>query len=1437
MRRGGGAHTEKLLLITGVALLVTALAYLSYAYTRDVVTDHQWTMLETVVAAEVADGVVWREERATEARRLADAPRHVRAIAERLAVPGAESGRAWAAFEHEVNTLLARPHYGNVFIVDAAGVPRMEFGEAVRGAERLPGATEAVRRSAHVGFHDVVFTGSDGEPDARLVMLAPVYDGARFVGALGFQLLPALDISPRLSGWPMLGDTAEVLLVDLQPGRLLYLSERRFAEGASGVGEDAPERIATQARTARGRLRGLDYTGAMSLAVAAPIPDTPWTIIAKVHKRENTALVLRFAGGVLLFSLALFAATGTALWAWRRRVAAEQSAREWRAEADRCALAQHFDYLARYANDIIVLADEEGRICECNDKAAEAYGYSRADLLRMSIADLQAPAERDKVAATLEQLAAGAAARFETVHRRSDGSLFPVEVSARVIDSQGRRYYQEVTRDVSERKQSEEHIRRLNRLYAMLVQTNTAIVHRRDRYDLLMQACRIAVQTAGFDAAWVARPGDERAQMEVVAFHGEGDNGSPPPEVLRIAAALIARGVSNGESAYSNDITADAPDHGRDAPNTRGRHGSLAVFRLRVRGEVGPVLVIHAHARGAFDPEMIEMFEEMAGDLGYALENIAHEERRRAIEREVWVNEMRFEAIFENMASAVLVLANHAGEFRIKAVNGAAERMEGLSRAHVEGMEVEAVFPWAPHCLAPVAAAVWASGKPQRIPPHYHQGETLRWRESYVYRLPTDEIVVLMDDVTERLTAIDALRRSEERLQLVLAGTDDGYWDVDLEEGATFYSDRLASLLGCSRELLGSDFRVWEQYVHPDDLPEVRAALEKHLRGDTPLFRAEARVNCGDGRVIWGLARGRVVRRGPEGKPLRVAGVLSDVTARRHAEEQSRLWATVAEVSDEAVLVTDAQRRTLVANPAYTRMTGFAPDELLGRVPEVLEEGAADGRHSPLWEALRRVGRWRGEVIGRRKDGTTFPMAFTLSAVTNDTGLPRHYVIVASDISGRRQAEERARHLAYHDALTGLPSRALFNDRVASAITHARRTGTVFAVLCVDLDRFGNINDALGLALGDRLLVEVADRLRRAVRQDDTVSRSGADDFLVLLPTLVTPDGAARVAAKLMASLAEAFLLDGTEIRLTASVGIALWPGDGETAEQLVESAAAALRLAKRRGHGNVQFCAEEVNQRVRERLSLENRLRRAVERREFELHYQPQIRAHNHEVTGVEALLRWSCDGRLLAPAEFLSLAEETGLIAPIGQWVLEEACHQQRTWMLAGLPPLRVAVNVSPGQLRGADWPRYAREVLERACTEPGALEAEFTEDDLLGDVEAGMAALREMKAAGLSIAVGRFGGGYASLNWLRQLPIDTLKLDKSLVQGFARDPDARAAPDTIIGLARRLGMRIVAEGVENDGDVASLEVCGCDAMQGFHFAPPLAADAFTAWWRARG
>jgi diguanylate cyclase (GGDEF)-like protein/PAS domain S-box-containing protein len=544
-------------------------------------------------------------------------------------------------------------------------------------------------------------------------------------------------------------------------------------------------------------------------------------------------------------------------------------------------------------------------------------------------------------------------------------------------------------------------------------------------------------------------------------------------------------------------------------------------------------------------------------------------------------------------------------------------------------------------------------------------------------------------------------------------------------------------------------------------------------------------------------------------------------------EDANRLLAALMEACREGVTVTGPDGRIEWVNQAFTSITGYEPGEVLGRNPRVMKSDRhSQAFYKDMWSELVGSGRWEGEIWNRRKSGEAYPEWLNILAVRDAKGQVARYVGVFSDLSEFKRNKDLLFQQAYHDPLTDLPNRHLFLDRLGVALTQSRADGNPVGVVCLDLDRFKAINDSLGHVAGDIVLSEVSARLALLLRQADTLSRFGDDTFYMLLTGLRDPEDAAHVAGRILTSLAEPMEVSSQELHVSASLGITIAPADGSDPAKLMQNAEMAMYRAKEAGRNNFLFFTEELGNKVLKSLVLENDLRKALSRQEFVLYYQPRVDIRSGKIVGMEALLRWMTPGGdMVLPGEFIPLAEETGLILALGDWVLAEACRQTLLWSREGLGEMKVAVNLSPRQL---DQPGLAAKILSLIASlgmPARMLEVEITESVFLKGFEAARACLEELAAAGISVALDDFGTGYSSLTYLKKLPIGTLKIDKSFVDGLPDDKDDAAIVASVVSIAKNLGLDLVAEGVESLEQLEflrGLDCCG--GFQGYLFAKPL-------------
>ena len=555
-----------------------------------------------------------------------------------------------------------------------------------------------------------------------------------------------------------------------------------------------------------------------------------------------------------------------------------------------------------------------------------------------------------------------------------------------------------------------------------------------------------------------------------------------------------------------------------------------------------------------------------------------------------------------------------------------------------------------------------------------------------------------------------------------------------------------------------------------------------------------------------------------------VGGELPTTTVLLRAFEQSR----------EAILITDASNRIVAVNPAFTNLTGYNMAEIIGENPKILASGHAEpGFYAAMWQSLNQNSFWQGEIWDKRKNGSTYPKWLSISVIHDAAGAVQNYVANFNDISSSKEAADRLAHLAYHDPLTQLPNRLSFESQLTQSLRICEREGRQLALMVIDLDNFKNINDTLGHHIGDEVLQKVALRLRDCIRSSDLVARLGGDEFVVVLPEIDSPLVAARVANKIQQNLADAYLVAGYSLYATPSIGISLFPTDGQDAPTLLRNADSAMYHAKSAGRNNHQFYASRMNEAAGERLRLEGALRHAVaeitpEASQFQLHFQPQINASTGRVIGLEALLRWNSPTfGSVSPLRFIAIAEETGLIQPLGDWVIWETCRQIRELKTHGITNVRVAINISAQQLRHENLLLLVQGALACYGLEPSDIELEVTESTAMQNTEVTLGILDQLAAMGILLAIDDFGTGYSSLAYLKHLPIQHLKIDRSFVTDIETDANDAAICAATIALGHNLGLKLIAEGVETEQQREFLSRLGCDVLQGYLYSKPLPLD----------
>ncbi len=674
------------------------------------------------------------------------------------------------------------------------------------------------------------------------------------------------------------------------------------------------------------------------------------------------------------------------------------------------------------------------------------------------------------------------------------------------------------------------------------------------------------------------------------------------------------------------------------------------------------------------------------------------------------------------------------------------------------------------------------------------------------------------------------LGESEARLTLALEASDLGLWDWDLQNNRVHHS-RMQVVFGIGLEnRYGKDGSRLPD-IHPDDLQRVRATLIAHLKGETESFVIEYRALCADGSELCLEDRGRVIQRDANGRALRMIGTRRDISELRSQAEQQRLAATVFEAASEGIVIMNDRYRVLAVNDACCTLSGYSREELLGHsVARIAGSPESQRQYETMREALERHGHWQGELIETRKSGEVYPQWVQLREVRDANGSVTHVVAFVSDLSVRRKIEERLRYLTHYDDLTGLANRGLLKERLQEACQRVRRNGRNMAVLYIDLDRFKLLNESLGHEAADALLREVSRRLSQTLGEADTIARLSGDEFVVLLDAYGSLSGLAHLGSRLLQRIRKPIVIGEQELVISASIGVSLLPDNSRDAEVLLRQASTAMQQAKHLGGNTLQFFTDRPQASGMHYLQLENQLRKALEVGQLEVFYQPRLSLADDSLEAAEALVRWRHPQRgLVTPADFIPLAEETGLIIPLGEFVLREACRQARRWQQEGLADIRVSVNLSVKQLRQGNFVSLVRQVLEETGLPPAMLELELTESQLLDDIDNAISISEQLRALGVKLAIDDFGTGFSSLSYLKRFPVDYVKIDRSFISEVEHSTQDAAITRAIIAMVHSLERRVVAEGVETQAQMDFLKANLCDEIQGYLLSPPVPAEQF--------
>lgn len=1043
---------------------------------------------------------------------------------------------------------------------------------------------------------------------------------------------------------------------------------------------------------------------------------------------------------------------------------------------------QHYRTIFDNASIGLAQVGPDGRFIEVNRQFCRVLGYSRTELLDLTYRDITHPEDCDKDLKVRQQLLSGerSSAVLEKRYVCKDGTAIWVRLNLSATYVPGFPHPNILT--------SIENITDYHALRESLgcIATNLA------------EAKGIALGGAW---EWNIEKDEIHTSPEVLHLLALPPNHSPPG--LESALSRVHPDDKAAVERVLQEALADDKPHQIECrlldPDGAERIVSVTgkVYRRNDKGE----------------PEiMIGMVQDIS--------------MRKQAEQAIKESEQRFRSLFDDAADGIFI-ADSDG--RYIDMNLSACSMLGYSREELIGKCIADLIP-----EKDVARVTSAKKYFLQNPEHVRLEEwELKHKDGRYIQvevsariLPDGRWMAIVRDIGERRHTQHELERYAAEVQDLYDQAPCGYHSVN-RDGLIIRMNRT------ELEWLGyeSDEVIGKKKITDLMTPASRATMQVNFPRllETGLMRdVELEMVRKNGSVLPVMLNASGVY-DEDGNFVRSRSTLFDMTELVEAQKKLRQAAAVFEHTNDAILITDSAGTIVAVNNAFTRITGYTPEEVIGKTPRLLKSDMHDEQfYRDMWQTLDATGTWQGEIHDRRKSGEFFPVWECITAVRDESGNVSDYISVFSDITTIKDTENKLMRLAYHDALTGLPNRLLFNDRVEQMLARAKRHGSRVALLLLDLDRFKLINDTLGHAAGDELLQVIATRLQQSIRKEDTVARLGGDEFAIVSAQAEPLADAALLAQKVVSLIAQPVVIAGQALTISASVGIGMFPEDASDPATLAKCADMAMYGAKQSGRNAYAFYTAKMTDTAFETLAIDRGLRDAIANGELELFYQPQIELGSGKIVGIEALIRWHRPQQgLESPAKFIPVAEESDLIDAIGNWVFDEACARLHHWHSAGLPPMRLAINLSARQLRNPRFVESIRQRLEKLiCADGFYLELEITETALQTAPNI-VDALNELKSLGLQIAIDDFGTGYSSLNSLKHLPVDVLKIDRSFIHGIPEDADDKAIASAIIAMGHNLGMRVIAEGIETEEQLQFLIGQQCDEAQGFLVHPPLRAE----------
>ncbi len=1056
------------------------------------------------------------------------------------------------------------------------------------------------------------------------------------------------------------------------------------------------------------------------------------------------------------------------------------------------ASESHYRTMFHDSSIVMLLIDpSSGQIRDANRAAADFYGYSMEELSGKNIADINT-LPPDAIAAEMARARNAGRMVFEFSHRLANGEVRGVQVSSGEIQMDGHHWLLSTVQDVTEARNAQAALVDSERRYRGILEVMPVPIALNDRLGnitYLNPAFEKCFGYTNFDIPtlgdwwpkaypdadyrrWVA----EAWQQRVVAATESGQFFEPME--VQIAAKngevrTVLAGMSPIAMSMSEEYLVSLQDVSARKKMEQALRESEFFFReSQQAAHIGSYRLDLQSGQWTASPVLSALFGLPDGSSRSVADWLAvvHPDDRTMMESYFMDDVLQQRRRFDK-------------EYRIVRVADQVERwVQGLGELIVD-----------------------EAGKPTAL-------------------------IGTVQDITEHKQLEITLQDSEQRLQLAMQAGKQAWFEVYLPTGAIIASADYPGMIGYDPETFTSSLSEWQAALHPEGREAMEMALQRCIKEGGPEI-IEYRRRTASGSWKWLRAVGKVTARTAEGQPLRLTGTITDIDERKVVESRMQQALVVFNTSSQGIMMTDAQGVITAINPAFSYITGYSPDEVIGHQASIFKSGRHDAQfYEMLWGTVSTEGHWEGEIWNRRKNGQVYPQWLTISAVKSSRGATQAYVSLFSDVTERKQHEESMWRQANFDSLTGLANRNLLADRLERALAQAKRNDKKVGLAFLDLDGFKWINDTLGHDVGDALLVEVGRRLLDCVRDQDTAARLGGDEFTVVIHDLTDVQDMLAIGEKLVNVLREPFVLSGNPHQISGSVGITIYPDDGEDVQSLLKNADIAMYKAKQSGKNRYQFYARHMQVDAQARMQMEADLRLAIAAQSFMLHYQPIVDADSGELVGAEALIRWPHAERgWIPPLDFIPVAEDCGLILPIGEWVLREAARQWYDWRAKGYPELRLSVNVSSVQFRDANLSALVESLLREFHIPLGCLMLEITESVMMDGSTEAKARMQAIKALGVGYSLDDFGTGFSSLSYLKRFPVDIVKIDRSFVNDCPDDHNDAHLVEAIVNMAHSLELKVTAEGVENEAQLEFLRDLGCDYLQGYLIDRPLPADAF--------